>query len=329
MPKPGRALGKPYVEGVTFLRQVDCPRCGAPLSEEALVSSVATCGYCDGTLSADPRVVWAGKFRRSFSVDPVGELVQVADTPYVVEGRIAEGESTDVFLARRARLPVERVVLKVLRARGDEDLLLREWSTLDALHASDAPGASHFVERLPSPVCNGLVGHVRASVFRYASGFAHTLEDVRASEGDAIDARHAIWILRRTLELLSFVHASGFVHGAVVPRHLVVHARDHGVMLVGWSCATREGERFPLRQEPAFDVGQQARASVDVASAARSIAWLCGGDAVRPPATLPTPLASLIRTTARVGGDAATVERELVHIARALYGPPTYVRLAL
>ncbi|MBI2394069.1 MAG: protein kinase family protein [Deltaproteobacteria bacterium] len=224
---------------MSFLAPVDCPRCGAPLPPEAIGATVATCPYCDGTLAADPRVVWSSAYRRALAdaVETGVPLLNVGNVAYVVEGRFARGESSDVFLARRAIAPTERVLVKVLRAEEDADLLEREWSVLSALHDSDAPGAAHFTGRLPQLVARGAVSdpgrgdHGTATVMRFQSGFVHTLDDVRAAHGDAIDPRHAVWIWRRVLELLTWVHAHGVAHGAILPQHLVIHARDHGVLI--------------------------------------------------------------------------------------------------
>lgn len=331
----------PKVWNVSFLTPVDCPKCGAPLPPDAIGASVVTCPYCDGTLAADPRVVWSSAYRRALSdaVEKGVPLLHVGDVPYAVEGRFARGESTDVFLARRAVAPTERVLIKVLRAEDDADLLEREWSVLSALHESEAPGSAHFTGRLPQLVARGAMSAPgrsdggTATVLRFQSGFVHTLDDVRAAHGDALDPRHAVWIWRRVLELLTWVHAHGVAHGAVLPQHLVLHARDHGVMLVGWSTAVSSGELRPATSAAhgAFYPPGPATPESDVAMSARCIAALLGGDPASgvTPSTVPRELAVLIGAFARSGGDAATLEREVARAARAAFGPPAYVSLRL
>jgi len=281
---------------VSFLRPIDCPRCGAPLAADSIGASIATCAYCEGTLVADPRVVWASRYRRALA--PVDCDVEVASVPYALEGLLAHGESCDVYLARRARTPTERVILKV--PRGDDATLRAEWDALTTLHSSDARGAAHFTQRLPQLVARGPAG----SVMRFPSGFVHTLVDVRAAHGDALDPRHAVWILRRTLELLGWVHQSGFVHGDVRPEHVLLHARDHGVLLVGWSRARRGGDP-----------------RADVAMSARCIVWLLGN------ARLPSELAVALGALAHDGGDAWAADEWITNAARAAFGPRRYVHL--
>jgi len=283
---------------VSFLTPIDCPRCGAPLPPDAIGASVATCPYCDGTLAADPRVVWAARYERALGTLADPDLVHVGARPYVVEGLLAAGESSDVYLARRATTPTERVVLKVPRTPADGGRLAAEWSALEALHESTAAGSSHFTMRLPQLVDRGALDGVVASVMRFSSGFVHTLADVKATHGDALDPRHAVWIWRRALELLAFVHASGWAHGALVSEHLLVHARDHGLMFVGWS-----------RAAPLVDP------AADLSLLGETIASLC---------PLPTPLSSLTHTSKH---DAWALCEEVKRAARDVFGPARYVAL--
>lgn len=285
---------------MSFLTPVDCPRCGAPLPPDAIGASVATCRYCDGTLAADPRVVWAARYERALVEPSDPGLVHVGSRPYVVEGLLAEGESSDVYLAKRATTPTERVVLKIPRTPADAGRLAAEWCALEALHESTAPGAAHFTMRLPQLVDRGAHASSVASVMRFQSGFVHTLHEVRDAYAGALDPRHSTWIWRRTLEVLGFVHASGFAHGAIVPEHLLIHARDHGVLLVGWS-----------RAAPLVDP------SADLASLA---------DCIRALGPLPPPLAALARAPAH---DAWALGDAVRRAARDAFGPARYVVLQM
>ncbi|MGZ3424287.1 MAG: hypothetical protein ACXVEE_40880 [Polyangiales bacterium] len=292
---------------MSFLRPIDCPRCGAPLPSAAIGASITECPYCDGTLVKDPRTVWASRYERAFAGADADSGVRVLGVPYALEERLGTGASTDVFAARRTRLPGERVVIKLLRAGASESALDHEVAVLSELAESHAPGTSHFLRRLPQLVARGVCDDgTPALVHRRLSGFDHTAEDVRKQHGDALDPRHAVWILRRVLELLGWLHASGFEHGDILPEHLVINARDHGVMLVGWSSARRTSA--PQK---------------DVAMATRAVAWLLGA------ARIPPGLASVIASHSTAPPDAQSAERDLVAASRVDFGPSRFVPLHL
>lgn len=296
-----------------------CPGCGAPLPSEALLR-VVTCAFCGASVAAEDGLVSAAAFRRAQAEldDEARERadLSVGGVHYRVLGRVAAGEHSDVLLAERAHRIPERVILKVLRPGADEAALDREWSALEALHASSAQGAPQMTRRLPQLVARGEASDAGrpALVFRAASGFVHTLEDVKRAHPGGVDARHAMWMWRRILELLGFVHRSGFVHGAITPAHAVIHARDHGLMLVGWSAARRCAAR-----------GDDYAHRDDLAASARAIAYVMASGA-------PGPIAELVRASASepfTDDDAWRLRDTVTRVARQVYGPPAYVRLEM
>ena len=128
------------------------------------------------------------------------------------------------------------MLLKILREREAESLFDREWEVLVKLRQSESPGANLFTTLVPQPVVRGLIEHGpfqerRAMAFQWATGFEETLEAVRRAYPQGIDPRIAIWMWRRILELLTFLHRSGFAHGAVLPPHILVQNGEHGIRL--------------------------------------------------------------------------------------------------
>ena len=327
-----------------------CPRCGAPLPPRARLT-VVECSFCHAAVMDGVRVVHAADFRRARKelappADDGGRpRVEIGGVPYRILGRVGRGESSDVFLAERAGPACERVLVKVLRAASDADLLDREWDALAALHASEVDGSAEASRRLPAPVRRGrLAGGggpgLPSVVFRARSGFVDTFDDVMRAYPAGVDGRHAVWMWRRVLELLSWVHRAGWAHGAVLPQHIVVHARDHGAMLVGWSCAARLDARAPLPvvspaahayYAPALLEGAPPSAATDIVMSARCVARLLGGSAERVPASVPAPLAEIVEAHAagRGADDAWTVRKAVADAARAAYGPPAYHPFAM
>jgi hypothetical protein len=254
--------------------------------------------------------------------------------------QIARGEISDVLLATRARRLTERVLIKVLRAAEYSDLFAHEWDVLIALRAGEAQGAPHFSLRLPSLVARGDAvfrdGRVEpAMLVREMAGFRHTLDDVRDAFPKGVDARHAVWMWRRILEMLGWVHRSGWVHAAVLPQHVVVHARDHGAILVGWSCAARLGEVVPAvsaRREAFYPRevldGAPATTATDLTMSARTIAYALGAvDGGELPPDVPAPIRDLVEAcvSGPIVDDAWRLKDLVAAAAQRAFGPPAFV----
>ncbi|MCY0996831.1 hypothetical protein OWM54_06720 [Myxococcus sp. MISCRS1] len=333
------------------LQLLKCPGCGANLPPPASANGILTCAYCGAMVSAKGVAVWPKPARPADDPPfaPDRPRVTVAGTRYVLLGRLGQGDSCDVFLARRDARITEMVVLKVARALSDGDLVAREYEILEELQGSSAQGAEHFTRLLPQPVARGKVkdpvGTARpAAVYRWMSGFQHSLTELRQVSPEGIDPRAAVWMWKRALEVLGFVHRAGYVHGAVLPPHLLVHPRDHGVMLVGWSNATRYHSTLALPSasvahpdfypEALLD-GATPSPATDLAMLARCLAWVLGGTAATglAPSKVPAPLVALLRDQARLQGgarvDAWSVKEEVSRAALEAFGPPRFVPFTL
>src|SRR5262249_19147549 len=112
-------------------RVLTCPRCGALLPPRAARVAVVG-GHGGASVTHGTRMVRAADYRRALadlskSDDSGLPRVTIGGLPYRVFGRVARGESSDVFLAERAHPVTERVLVKVLRAASDADLMDREW----------------------------------------------------------------------------------------------------------------------------------------------------------------------------------------------------------
>jgi hypothetical protein len=240
------------------------------------------------------------------------------------------------------------VVLKMLRAAEDADLLEREWTVLEALQKSTAQGAPHFTRLLPQPRAHGVArlgmhgmdGERLTTLLQWRSGFIHTFEDVVAAHPRGAPPESSVWMWKRILELLGWVHAAGWVHGAVLPAHLIVHARDHGVVLAGWSRAVRPPARLPATSKggQAYTpeevwAGAPAAFTTDIAMSARCVLRVLGAEppAWKAPPAVPAPLARLLEEHAfhRGAVEAWAVKERLDAVARDVFGPPKYIPLAM
>jgi hypothetical protein len=325
-----------------------CPNCGGPLPRHARWTAVI-CAYCGVAVSPGPTVVSRKAYRRAWKAAEAEVATSHADVTvngsrWRLLGLLSHGEISDVFRATRARRITERAVVKLLRDPADADLFAREWDVLSALGASDAQGAAHFKDLLPGLIARGDAqsAHGRtcpALVERSRPGFERTLDDVREAFPDGVDPRHAVWMWRRVLEVLGWVHRSGWVHGAVLPQHVVLHTGEHGATIVGWSCAVRNGEPLPAicaaRESfyPADErTGGRARVASDLVMAARCIAYVLGADDPNAlPASVPPSLREVVEASIAGGcpEDAWQLKEVVAAAARRAFGSPAFVPLTI
>lgn len=277
------------------------------------------CEHCGAAVSPERETVRAAEFRAALErqrAEGSGALFRVAGVPYRLVGRVAEGRHAEVLLAERAARLTERVVVKVVRSAAHADRLAHEWEVLCALQASTAQGAPVFSQWVPQPVARGAFQDGSAEehpalVLRARSGFVHTLEHVRAAYPEGVDPRHATWMWRRLLDVLGWAHRAGWVHRAVEPGHVLIHARDHGVMLVGWADA-----------RPATAATRRE----DLAAAARCVRRALGG------ASVPPALAQLLGAWADdppPDDDAWALSAQVASAARDAWGPPRFLPFSM
>lgn len=328
-----------------------CPQCGGTLTPSRFARSVS-CPYCGSTVRLGEPVVSAKRFHEAYRLWNSPESYGVTSWMtfdggnWTVDSFVARGEVADASKARRARWPTEIVLLKVLRSRDHEDRFRSEWDVLQKLQRSGLPAAPEMTLRVPVPVSFGRVeagvgtGSL-AMALRWAPGFEHTFEDVCRFWPQGIEPRISIWMWRRILEALSFVHSEGLVHGAVTPEHLLVEDKEHGVRLVGYGLAgpvgtqMAAGDGTPAARPRWADAGCRRAPAIDLAMSARAIAYVLGGDPddCSLPSAVPGQLQALVgeigagTRDALDGTSAWEVRQELGRIATAVYGPAKYCPL--
>jgi serine/threonine protein kinase len=313
------------------LRIEFCAGCGAPL-EARWNRIVIVCRHC-GSQNAPGQ---KGDPVPSSTPDDGRLRLAIDGRTYLILGKLATGDSTDVFLGRWVQRLGEQVVIKVLRSASDRDLLVREHAFLRRLHESPLPGTSHFAGLIPEPVACG-PARVGASerflmVLRWRSGFLHTVEDVMRYYTQGVDPHVAAWVFKRVLEILHWSHQSGVLHGAVLPPHILIHPRDHGAMLIGWSSAvgatTVGTQRIPAVSrawKSWYPAGSSASPANDVAMAARSVLAMAGASTFDSGGTLPGPISSLmIQAAGGAFSDALALRTLLSERIVEVFGPPQW-----
>jgi serine/threonine protein kinase len=307
---------------------LNCPQCSAPLPRVAIWRSVK-CGSCGALITRTESIVTRDSFRQALvrSGQDLGVAVtgiQCGGQRYQLMQLLGSGKLSEVYLARRMGLMPFLATVKLSSSPAASTRYAREAQTLRELQTAENDAAGVYaLHRLPEVVTQGPVdgaGSRYALVLRYPNGYWGSLADLNARFSQGIDPRHAVWIWRRLLDVLHFVHAQGWSHGDVRPEHALVHPQDHAVRLISWGSAQK-----------GVGAGDQAK---DLLRSARVAQVLVSGIDNSGAALSRTPaaLAELIKSASqdekfcRAQG-AQGLDNLLRAAAQEAFGPPSFVPL--
>lgn len=242
-----------------------------------------------------------------------GGDIQCAGEGYVLLERLGTGEISEVYLARRIGAMPYLATIKLSSAPDARTRYAREAEVLRDLHALSS--------LLPEVLAQGPAGGNpprHALVLANPTGFWGSLADLNERFPQGIDPRHAVWIWRRMLDTLRFVHTQGWSHGDVRPEHALVHPGDHAVRLISWCSAQKDA------RNQATDLLRSARTTVVLLSGAN------GSNSV--PASVPPALAKLLTSASQDEAFCRTqgaqgLDDMLRAAAHDAFGPPSFVPL--
>lgn len=146
----------------------------------------------------------------------------------------------------------EHVVVKIPRKPPSNALMDAERDSLLAIHASGAGGNDwlrhyfpRFVDRIEhrDPATRE---RRSINVLNDIGGAFVTLADVRSAYPDGVDPRDYVWMHRRLLRGIAAAHRAGWAHTALTADDVLIEPERHGVVVAGWSYATRIGDVPPL-----------------------------------------------------------------------------------
>ncbi len=256
---------------------------------------------------------------------------------YRLHSRLGSGDLCDVYRASRAG---RDYAIKIPRDCHSHPWLLLEQARLRSL--VESPTAWRYRDYLTTPCGMARIGQKHGAVFELRRGY-RTASSIRRCFPGGLDGRHVAWMFNRTLEILGFIHQQGWVHGAVLPPHLLFHPENHGLQLIGWTHSQPIGQplRFAPRQyrswyPPECRRRQAATAAVDIYLAAQSMIWLAGGDPQTGflPDHLPIEFQRLLLhcrddAVANRPRNAWKLHAEFRELLEGVYGPPRFVHLHL
>ena len=306
---------------------ISCPQCSAPLPRVAIWRAVK-CASCGSLITRTESIVARDSFRQALKrarLDSVGlDNVQCGGARYHLMQKLGAGEISQVHLACRVGALPLLATIKLSTAPSAATTYAREAQVSRLLQDLDGDGVgSYFSRLLPEAIAQGVVDEnsgKHALVLRHPCGFWGSLAALQERFATGIDPRHAVWIWRRMLEVLNFVHRRGWSHGDLRPEHALVHPQDHGVRLIGWTSAKKDA----TANDQVADLMRSARV-VQV--------LLCGAsNSGELPGSVPTGLAQLVTRASedesfcRSHG-AEGLDGLLRAEAKMAFGPPTFVPL--
>jgi len=149
-----------------------------------------------------------------------------------------------------------------------------------------------------------------ALVMSYIEGptLEQVIEKQQATTRKRFDPEHVAWILERLLNVLSYMHRHGVVHGDIKPQNIIIQPRSHTVVMVDFGLAAIKPTRTTgskgyteLFAPPEQERGRPLLPQTDFYSLAMTMLFaLNGGDADRTarqqvPSHVPDHLCAFLR----------------------------------
>jgi hypothetical protein len=122
----------------------------------------------------------------------------------------------------------------------------------------------------------------RATVLGNLEGF-YTMADIKKAYPSGISGQDGAWMWRRVLTALGAIHRAGFVHGAILPQHMMILGEQRGLVIVGWTAAQKDGAPIEMISIPDRDAyppdllaKKPSSTDMDIFMAARIVRDLIG-----------------------------------------------------
>lgn len=263
---------------------------------------------------------------------------------YELSHLIAAGDIADIFAATSTNKDktTNHYLVKVARVPGSHLMVENEGKIITDL--LKLAGTKIYARQIPTLVDSFAAKdkiQKFVNVFVREDGF-YSWDSVRLQH-PLLDGRHLAWIFKRVLMILGFTHSAGYVHGAVLPPHLLIHAEGHGAQLIGWGQAVKMGKALTCVPSnyhdwypPEVFKKLPASPSTDLFLAAKSMIFLAGGDPKTNwmPESVPTHMQRFLKSCLLEGqkmrsGDAWALHQEFDEVLRGIYGPPKFRELVM
>lgn len=155
-----------------------------------------------------------------------GRLLKTPNGEYRVGAKAFAGDIADL-----SAVDGDAALLKVPRSPADNDLMATEADALRRLWDHGDPKYRPYAPRLLESFVHEDAQRKRrtVNVLERQNGFVPLTAITRE-----LDPRDGAWMWRRLLVGLGWAHRAGVVHGAVLEEHVLIHPREHGLVLIDW-----------------------------------------------------------------------------------------------
>lgn len=267
-----------------------------------------------------------------------------------IEELVTAGDIANIYRGVRTDLSGEiPAAFKIAKNPRDNDLLENEAEVLKTLFpiADEETGKRRYLPKFWESLKLDIGGtRCQTNIFPWLTNF-YTLAEVRKAFEAKLQMEHGVWMFNRILEGLDFIHKKGYVHGALVPSHVLVfssgqekHPYNHGAKIIDWSYAQKIGGQIkaiaPEWAEfypPEILHKKDTSPSTDIYMAAKCIMYVLGGDVSNDsmPSHIPPYLSRflkgcVLKSPQHRPADAWDLHEELSAHLRTHYGPKKYVR---
>ncbi len=281
----------------------------------------------------------------------------VINNKYVRYASLVCGDIADLHkLKLISDTDLNTILLKLCRNTADNELLLSEQNVLTSIRNGMDKKIKNNVWLTCIPKIHesflvdlGKDGKARANVVEYFDGFL-TASQIRHALPKGVDGRTIAWMWKRLLGLLDWVHKLGYIHGAILPPHVMYFPdnpknlpkdlRKHSVRLIDWcySVEIKPGAKlkawcpsFESFYAPEILSKKTLGPVTDLYMGAKTMVYLLGGDVdsnIFPP-SVPVDLAQnfmlcLEKNPSKRPDNLQSYFNSFVKTIEKLYGKPKY-----
>ena len=235
------------------------------------------------------------------------------------------------------------VIVKVCNDRSNNDLVEREIVVLNGLPA-DNPSQNTFNQYYPTSYASYRTHDNRPAHVISMISDSFSFADVIKAYPQGIDYRDMAWMFKRTLVGIWWAHHKGYLHGAILPPHVLLNGQNHGAKIIDWcySVPTRSDRIHALITEyedyyaPEVHERGEAKEATDIYMAAKCMVALLGGDVKtnEMPDTVPREIQNLLglclnkQKTMRPS-KADDLHEAFDNLMKELVGKPAFRKFAL